>query len=101
MLRHPFEIGGYRTVSSIRTMYLILQNLNPRWVCKFLLPKLPSYVTTCNTICKSEISRLYMTHFPIPNIAKTTKKINFDSKFYSENSEDLGNAFKEKICTTS
>jgi hypothetical protein len=75
MLRYSSEIVGYRTINSIRTNYLLLQNLNPRWVCKLQFPKLPSYVTACNTICKSEISLLYMTHFPIPNIAKTTKEI--------------------------
>jgi len=79
MLRHSFEIGGYRTVSSIKTTYL-LQNLKSQWVCNLQFPKLRSYVT-CNTICNSEISLLYTTHFPIPTIAKTTKKINFDSKF--------------------
>lgn len=59
------------------------------------------YNLYCITIYKSESSLLYMTHFPIPNIAKTTKKINFHSKFYSENLEDLRNAFKENICTAS
>jgi hypothetical protein len=82
-------------------MDLLLQNLNPPWVCNLQFPKLPSYVTTCNIICKNEISLLNTTHFPIPDIAKRTKKSDFDSKFYSKNFEDLGNAFKAKICTAS
>lgn len=84
VIRYSFEIGGYHTVSSIRNMYL-LQNLKPWWVCKLQFPKLRSYVTTCNIICKSEIFLLYMTHFPIPNIAKITKESNFDCKFHREN----------------